>query len=46
MNVHSGTSYKHGEKCMDVFSPKVIKDSIREGELKTKQILDQIAKNM
>jgi NTE family protein len=27
------------------FSPKVIKDSIREGELKTNQILDEIAKN-
>ena len=27
------------------FSPKVIKDSIREGESKTKQILDEIAKN-
>ena len=28
------------------FSPRVIKDSIREGELKTNQILDEIAKNM
>jgi NTE family protein len=27
------------------FSPKVIKDSIREGELKTNQILDEIEKN-
>jgi NTE family protein len=27
------------------FSPEVIKDSIREGESKTKQILDEIAKN-
>jgi NTE family protein len=27
------------------FSPKVIKDSIREGELKTNQILDEIGKN-
>jgi NTE family protein len=27
------------------FSPKVIKDSIREGELKTNQILDEIAKD-
>ena len=26
------------------FSPKVIKDSIREGESKTKQIIDEIAK--
>jgi len=27
------------------FSPEVIKDSIREGESKTKQIIDEIAKN-
>jgi len=27
------------------FSPKVIKDSIREGEMKTNQILDEIAKD-
>jgi NTE family protein len=27
------------------FSPKVIKDSIRVGELKTNQILDEIEKN-
>ena len=27
------------------FSPKVIKDSIRDGESKTKQVLDKIAKN-
>jgi NTE family protein len=27
------------------FSPKVIKNSIREGEMKTNQILDEIAKD-
>lgn len=28
------------------FSPRAIKDSIREGEMKTKQIVDEITKNM